>query len=176
MRLSILNVFSLASLAISAPTAENSNLVASTTIEKRIDPHSNCGLDMYPGIGQRATRAGIRIWKGDQVYYDDPKPASVIGKQGWCTLSWVGGKGDKSVGFYFCLNADAQTSVYDSKYLGTQIEDTYKDCYGGGPPDDKKGVTRAFQYWGDWSKGDKYNLLIVGNATKSDQGLPMFPS
>jgi hypothetical protein len=170
MRLSILNVFSLASLAISAPTAENSNLVASTSIEKRFDPHSNCGLDMYQDIGQRAARKGIRIWTGEQTYYQDPKPDTIVGKKGWCTLSWA----DGGVGFYFCLNSDAENTAYTPEYLGKQIEDTFKDCYGRGPENDDT-PERAFQYWGDWSKGDKYNLLIVGNAENKNRGLPMFP-
>jgi hypothetical protein len=168
MHLSTANILSLVFLAIGAPTSEPNNPIAYNRFEKRHPDRGNCALDNYPKIGQRATLEDIGIWQGYGESYNVLSPEIVVGTQGWCTLSWCGGKGDMTVGFYLCLNADAIKDAYDPRVLANQIEAVYIDCNLHDPTDKTK-LAYALQYW-----GDKYNILVAENATCSDLGNTVF--
>jgi hypothetical protein len=170
----ILSTVGIAPFTTGAPAAEGNIYKSHSKIEKRHLETSNCGLDNYPKIGQRATLAGFNIWQNIDIdSYNEPNPDVIVGKLGWCTLSWCGGEGDMSVGFYLCLNEPGPKdnciqTTYSPKVLGKQLADLYTDCYGSSPADEKRHAPAA-QYW-----GEGYNLLMAGNATCSDKDQALF--
>jgi hypothetical protein len=113
---------------------------------------------MYARIGEGATKRGIAELNGDNDI--DGDAGVTIGKPGKCVRIYCGGK----VGFYLCVDPspDPRNIPYSSKDLGQQLEDTFKDCYGGYPENSDRGQW-AFQFW-----GPGYNLLAHGNVNDCD--------
>lgn len=146
-----------ASLAAAAPLEK-----ASTPMGKRTLDTSNCGLQMYAKVSQRASQRNFSYLKADSypaagtVFRATPGDKVMVSCQGKAAV-WL--NVDPDVGH------DDEQIYYSPQILGAQISDTYTDCYGGKPgnSEDPKYAVNAIQYWG---KG--YNLLFQGNANCDD--------
>lgn len=142
--------------AIPAPLTTPNDSASSLT--KRISKQSNCGLDMYQNIDEGQMQIGIRTlirYKGYDERDNDWQDI-IWGVPGKCKLIWCNG----GTGISFCLDKtdDMEPKPYDPVQLGTNIDDTFKDCNGRLPRKNKGEYTRAIQYW-----GDGYNVLAQGN-------------
>lgn len=156
-----------ASLAVAAPLTDAEQNTAQ--LNKRISDSSNCGLDMY----QTATEARVAN------IIDDFTSTCHDGSQECKTTTFTAAAGQQgkviacigNTGVFLSVDKDPAGTHFNVPFsagdLGTQLLNTYSDCYGA-PPSSKagdRGFIRAFQYW-----GQGYNLLVTGNVDCGKNG------